>query len=503
MDARLNSFAFGSDAMGRVSTSATDIMTRSFVICLKKGAFFRHRKPEFSMKYAFIFLAISVLASSCTLGTYPGGGYGYPQGGNYPANGGNPSDGTYPNGGSSQPTAPSRSADKGVTVRNIRLTRDYTILDLTFTDNSQPRYDQKGNVMISQETIQIDPNANLVAANGARLFKFIRADGIPIKPQKAITKPGDVVNFTLYFERLDKGLENFDLFECNDYDYIICWNIYNLYVRNPADAVVVAPTPTPAPNPVPTPAPTKPTKPTKTKPVAGQPLPPSQAGGETAAPAPAPKPAPVPAPTLLTVAGTVSDAKNKRPISATIDYRLSSSKKAIDSVQSFASTGGYKMTLAKNQIYTYVASARGYLSASGTLDLSKAAAGQTITRDIALTPLAVGDKISLKNVYFELSKSDLLPASFAELDKLVAMMEDSPNMSIRLEGHTDIIGDHDKNLQLSQDRVAACRAYLIRQGIAASRIQAVGYGDTRPLITTGSDEDRKINRRVEFVILSL
>ena len=205
----------------------------------------------------------------------------------------------------------------------------------------------------------------------------------------------------------------------------------------------------------------------------------------------------------MTISGTVTDAKNKRPLSATIDYRLSSSNNSVDSVQSFASTGGYKIILGPKQVYTYVASARGYLSTNGVLDLTKSSAGQTITRDIALTPLAVGDKITLKNIYFEVSKSDLLPASFAELDKLVAMMQDSPNMTIRLEGHTDIIGDPAKNLQLSKDRVAACRQYLMQQKIDPARIQAVGYGDTRPITTTGTDEERKVNRRVEFVILSL
>ena len=76
-------------------------------------------------------------------------------------------------------------------------------------------------------------------------------------------------------------------------------------------------------------------------------------------------------------------------------------------------------------------------------------------------------------------------------------------MSIRLEGHTDIIGDHDKNLQLSRDRVIACQRYLVQKGIDVDRIQTVGYGDTRPILTKGTDEERKVNRRVEFVILAI
>ncbi|AUD04788.1 OmpA family protein [Spirosoma pollinicola] len=446
-------------------------------------------------QHYLLFILLAGLVSSCTFGSYPSGG-----GQQYPSGGQQSPDGTYPNAGN-QP-GNGRPADPGVTVNSIRLMRDYTILNLTFTNTNQPGRDRNGQPT-GQEYIEFDPAGQLVAANGARKFNFIKADGIPLKLSKPrvnangqrimegmTTYPGDKVTFTLYFERLDKGLENFDLFECNDYDQIVCWNIYNLYVNNPADQVVYTPPVSP------TPVPKLPKKQT--------PLPPApsgESGGEMETPKPKPTPAPVL--TAVNVSGIVSDAKNKRPVTATIDYQLSSSKQAIDSVQSFASTGAYRMSLNKGQVYTYIASARGYQSTSGVLDLSKVSGGQKLTRDIALTPLAVGDKVTLKNIYFEMSKSDLLSASFAELDKLVAMMHDNPNMSIRLEGHTDIIGDHDKNLQLSRDRVLACERYLVQKGIETDRIQTVGYGDTRPILTKGTDEERKVNRRVEFVILAI
>lgn len=431
-------------------------------------------------------------------GSYP---YGYPSGGGqqYPSGRSQSPDDSYP--GSNMPSGNGRTADPGVTVNSIRLTPEYTILNLTFTDNSHPKYDQNGRPDFIN-TIGIDPNSYLVAANGARTFSFVRAEGIPLKKEAVNpvtgkiglvgrnTFPGEQVTFTLYFQRLDKGLEDFDLYECHS-DAYICWNFYNLHVNNPADAVVYTPPVTPKP----TPPRTQPGS--KTSPL--PPAPSGNSGGEMESP----KPAPAPVPTLVTVSGIVSDTKNKRPVSATIDYQLSSSKQMLDSVQSFASTGGYKMSLQKGQVYTYIASARGYQAVSGVIDLTKATGGQKITRDIALTPLSVGDKITLKNIYFEMSKSDLLPASYAELNQLVTMMDDNPNMTIRLEGHTDIIGDHDKNLQLSRDRVIACQRYLAQKGIDIARIQTVGYGDTRPIVTKGTDEDRKINRRVEFVILTL
>ncbi len=439
---------------------------------------------------------------------------GYPSGGGqqYPSGGQQSPDDSYPNSGNSYPSSGNqgnqgnqpgsgRAADPGVTVNSIRLTQDYTILNLTYTDTNKPRYDQNRQ-LVSTGTIGFDPAGYLVAANGARTFAFVKVEGIPVRREqkdrntgKTVlvgrnTFPGDVISFSLYFQRLDKGLENFDLFECVS-DQFTCWNIYNLHVDNPADQVVYVPPTTP------TPVPKLPKKP------ANLPQPSGESGGEMEVPKPKPTPAPAPVLTIVTVSGVVSDAKNKRPVTATIDYQLSASKQAIDSVQSFASTGAYQMSLQKGQVYTYIASARGYQSANGVLDLSKVAGGQKLTRNITLTPLAVGDKITLKNIYFEMSKSDLLSASFAELDKLVSMMQDNPNMTIRLEGHTDIIGDHDKNLQLSRDRVIACQRYLAQKGIDLERVQATGYGDTRPILTKGTDEERKVNRRVEFVILAI
>lgn len=349
-----------------------------------------------------------------------------------------------------------RSADPGVQVLAVELTPDYTVLYMTFVDRGEPRRDAQ--VRKRPPTVSIEPNGQLLAANGGRTFRFIKAEGIPVKPEKLETNPGDRVDFVLYFERLDKGLEYFDLYQCSDTDQAICWNMYDLFIKNPADPVDQPPsesTPT------------------------------------------------VPAPTALVVTGTVRNASTNRPVSATIDYKLSSRQTSVDSVQSFAATGLYRMTLDRDQVYTYVASARGYRVSTGTLDLTGVGAGEKITRDIALAPLAIGDKIELKNVYFEMSKADLLSASFAELNQVVTMMQDNPRMAIRLEGHTDIIGDHDKNQQLSKDRVWACRDYLVKQGIDRDRIEATGYGDTRPLVTKGTDEERRVNRRVEFMILAL
>lgn len=446
------------------------------------------KKPTiFTMKYIIkSILAIAILFSLSSCGSF-----------NFPTGGTN-----QPSGGSGQnipQTNTGRSADQSVVVRNIQLTKDYTILSLRYNELKRPQYDQQGRRVVVS-TIAFRSDAVLIAANGARRFRVVRIEGIPIYPKEARLYGNEQVDFVVYFERLDKGLENFDLFECNDFDHLICWNVYNLFVSNPADVYVPQPQPQPTTIPTQTPAPT--TTPTPVPSTNTQTNLPPKKGKQAEVDTPTP-PTPEPVVMPVTITGVVKDAKSNRPLSATIDYKLSSNKISVDSVQSFNNTGAYRISLAKGQVYTMVVSAPGYLPLNDALDLSKATSGQKITKDIQLTPLTVGDKITLKNIYFEISKSDLLPASYAELDKLVTMMNDNYKMSIRLEGHTDIVGDSDLNLKFSQDRVKACQEYLVKKGINWNRIEAVGYGDTRPIIKKGTDEERKVNRRVEFVILKI
>jgi OmpA-OmpF porin, OOP family len=456
------------------------------------------------MKKYLGLLFVAVALQSCMLGRYPQGSGGYDEsqngGGTQNPNGGRqpiPQDDQYPTDrGSTNQGRPQsgRSADSHIRVGDIRLTDQYTILYLSYFNYDKPGYvtDRNGNRVYDDASHRIawSNMSELIAANGARTFRFVKAEGIPTInhshddiDKKGYKLPsGQTINFVVYFERLDKGLENFDLFECQS-DRYTCWNLYDQYVRNPADNIPV-PTQT-------TPPPTNTEPPTKTRTKSGK-------VGEVDTPPP-----PAPVVTNVNIAGIVRDVKTNRPISATIDYQLSSSKQVVDSVQSFSSTGLYRMTLPKGQVYTFTTSARGYLSSNDVLDLSKSSGGQKVTKDIYLTPIAVGDKIVLKNIYFEVSKSDLLPASFAELNKLVSMMQDNPLMVIRLEGHTDVVGDPEANLELSQDRVDACQAYLVKQGIQSARIEAKGFGDTRPIVKKGTDEERKVNRRVEFVVLKL
>lgn len=113
----------------------------------------------------------------------------------------------------------------------------------------------------------------------------------------------------------------------------------------------------------------------------------------------------------------------------------------------------------------------------------------------------IESKIAFQSLEFENGKADILPAMHTDLDRLANFMIDHPNLKLEISGHTDSQGNEDSNLRLSQARADAIKAYLIYQfKIAPARIEAHGYGSSKPIVEEKSEDERKLNRRVEFEI---
>ena len=112
----------------------------------------------------------------------------------------------------------------------------------------------------------------------------------------------------------------------------------------------------------------------------------------------------------------------------------------------------------------------------------------------------LGETVTLKNIFFTTNKSELLPTSFIELDKLVQYLNATRSTWINISGHTDDTGNEGQNKTLSEARAKAVADYLILKGVEKSRIKYFGYGSSRPIATNDTDEGRKQNRRVEFII---
>ena len=104
------------------------------------------------------------------------------------------------------------------------------------------------------------------------------------------------------------------------------------------------------------------------------------------------------------------------------------------------------------------------------------------------------------NLDFEFNKAIIKPASFASLNELSEILN-KVNWNLILSGHTDNAGSEDFNLKLSTKRAEAVKNYLINKGIAAERITAKGFGESMPIAPNDTEQNRAINRRVEFFIV--
>ncbi len=120
---------------------------------------------------------------------------------------------------------------------------------------------------------------------------------------------------------------------------------------------------------------------------------------------------------------------------------------------------------------------------------------------ILLEPLESGNVITLEEVLFYRGTANFVEGSERELDMVVEMMNEHPEVSIFLKGHTDNVGDQSLNVWLSNERVLAVKTYLVEKGIAQERIDGKGFGGSQPIADNGKEETRQLNRRVEFEVI--
>lgn len=103
----------------------------------------------------------------------------------------------------------------------------------------------------------------------------------------------------------------------------------------------------------------------------------------------------------------------------------------------------------------------------------------------------------LTGVNFDTGKATIRPESFPQLDQVVDFMARRKSARVEISGHTDNVGKAKANKVLSEKRAKACRAYIVSKGIEASRLDAVGHGDERPVSPNDTEEGRQKNRRME------
>ncbi|MDH5381556.1 MAG: OmpA family protein, partial [Cyclobacteriaceae bacterium] len=119
--------------------------------------------------------------------------------------------------------------------------------------------------------------------------------------------------------------------------------------------------------------------------------------------------------------------------------------------------------------------------------------------EINKTTVPLSSRLEFSSIEFANGRSELSKDMYGDLDKLADFMLDNPTFSLRISGHTDSDGREDFNLQLSQERADAIKEYLVYFGkIEDQRIEAKGFGSSKPIVEEITEEDKHLNRRVEF-----
>jgi outer membrane protein OmpA-like peptidoglycan-associated protein len=120
--------------------------------------------------------------------------------------------------------------------------------------------------------------------------------------------------------------------------------------------------------------------------------------------------------------------------------------------------------------------------------------------DLAVKEIKVGEAYTINDVLYATNSAVLNDRSKFILKGFARFLKENPTVSVSIHGHTDDVGDDDKNLILSQQRADGVKDFLISQGVNASRLKSVGFGETQPKVPNTTESNRAKNRRTDFVI---
>jgi OOP family OmpA-OmpF porin len=107
----------------------------------------------------------------------------------------------------------------------------------------------------------------------------------------------------------------------------------------------------------------------------------------------------------------------------------------------------------------------------------------------------------IEGINFKTASAEILPGSWAVLDRALKVLQDFPEVNLEISGHTDSKGKAEYNRNLSQHRADSVKLYFVSRGVASSRLQSIGYGKDRPIADNSTSSGRATNRRTEFRLI--
>lgn len=209
----------------------------------------------------------------------------------------------------------------------------------------------------------------------------------------------------------------------------------------------------------------------------------------------------------ISVAGTVRNQDGKIIPGAKIIVKDNTTGNLIDTYYTHSDSGSYYFVLNRGQNYNISYEAEGYLFQSENVNVPKQPEFSALTKDIVLEKVKAGARIVLNNIFFDSNKATLRKESNLEIEKVIKLMKDYPELKIEVAGHTDSKGNDAVNLKLSQMRSQSVVVALSKKGIDKARLVAKGYGETMPVapntLPNGKPDLKgmQMNRRVELKIL--
>ena len=211
----------------------------------------------------------------------------------------------------------------------------------------------------------------------------------------------------------------------------------------------------------------------------------------------------------FTLSGIAANANTNEPVSGvTVTCENTALNKTNSRVT--GSDGTFFFQLEQTSDFKVMGEMQGWLSSEAIYETTK---GLDRSKDLyVLIKLSMqqpdtGKPIRLDKIYYDYDKCDIKPRAAEELDRLIKLMNDYPDMIIELSSHTDSRGTAEYNQKLSQCRADAALTYILGKGIAKNRIIAVGYGESRLVNgcadgVTCTEQQHQENRRTEFKIIS-
>ena len=203
---------------------------------------------------------------------------------------------------------------------------------------------------------------------------------------------------------------------------------------------------------------------------------------------------------LLTVKGYISDSITNEFLTSEITITDLENDEKIQVLSN--RNGFYTIKLEKGKQYNFNILRAPYHEENVIIETPSAEKEiEDFWQHFQLNKYEKGDKIQLENLHFNTSTATLRNDSKPVLDKLIRIMKSNKTMKIRIEGHTDNSGSKIALYKLSKQRAETIKEKLLEAGVSKKRVKTRGFGGFKPLVPNTSEQNKRQNRRVEFVIL--